>query len=102
MELNIGEYGSDLYCNANYDLSSASSITLDITRPDGTKLSVAATRGTVDATIAGEGTFAANSYAKYTLVDGDLNQAGEYRVRMTYLDGTKKLISVPDSFVVYE
>lgn len=102
MELNIGEYGCDLYCNANYDLSSASSLSLAITRPDKTLLTVIATRGTVDAVIPSKGTFAANQYAKYTLADGDLNQAGEYIVRLTYLDGTKKLISVPDNFKVYE
>lgn len=101
MEINVGEYGYDLLCNANYDLSSASSLMVAITRPDASTLSVPATLGTIDVTT-DKGVYSANHYARYTLVDGDLSVVGEYLVRLTYLDSTKKLVSVPDSFVVYE
>lgn len=99
MTMNVGEYGLVLNLNVNFDISAATSLQMAITRPDGTAIAGVPTVGLVDL-VTDDGTFPAKQYCKYTFVNGDLNQAGDYIVRVTYNDATKRLISDPTSFTV--
>ena len=102
--MNVGEYGLALNVNVNYTLTGFTTLTLDITRPLGTAISRTGADVTAPAvplvTGTDMGTFAANQYAKYTIKAGDLTEAGEYTVRLTYTDATKRLISDATSFTV--
>lgn len=100
MTMNAGEYGIAYDLNVNYDLSSATSLLMSFTRPDGTTFSGVPVMGAVDLVTNGLGTFLAHQYCTYTFVNGDLNQAGDYIARLTYTDSTKRLISDPTSFSV--
>jgi hypothetical protein len=100
MTINAGEYGIAYDLNVAYDLSNATSLLMSFTRPDGTTFSGVPVMGAVDLVTDGLGTFAAHEYCTYTFVNGDLNQPGEYFVRVAYTDSTKHLISDPTSFTV--
>lgn len=101
--INVGEYGLSFNVNANYPLNAATTLTMEFTRPDGTTFSATAPAVTVPASplvTPDQGTFAAYQYASYGFIAGDLNQAGEYIVRLRYVDATKSLHSDPASFTV--
>jgi len=100
MNPNVGEYGIAYDVNTNYDMSAATSVVMDITRPDGSKIAAPAAVGLVDLATADMGTFAAKKYCTYVFKDGDLNQPGDYRVRVVYTDSTKRLIADPVAFTV--
>lgn len=104
MSINAGEYGVAFNLNTNYALNSATSLTLNFTRQDGTTFIATGpdvtAPGTPLVTTDGNGTFAANQYAQYKFKTGDLTTPGTYTVRLTYIDATKKLISDPASFTV--
>lgn len=101
--MNVGEYGLSFNLNVNYNISAFTSLSLVITRPGLTLI----TRTNGDVTVpavalvtSDMGTFAANEYAKYIIQVGDLTEAGEYLVRLTYTDAGKRLISDSTSFTV--
>lgn len=101
--MNVGEYGLAFNLNVNYNISGFTTLSLVITRPDATSI----TRTNGDVTVPAVqlvttdmGTFAANEYAKYLFQLGDLDQEGEYTVRLTYTDASKRLISDETSFTV--
>lgn len=103
--MNVGEYGISFNLNVNYNISAFTSLSLVITRPDGTTI----TRTNGDVTVPAVplvttdmGTFAANEYAAYTFKAGDLSVVGEHTVRLTYTDASKRLISDATSFTVRE
>lgn len=103
MTLRVGEYGVVLRLGTSYDVSSQTELTLDFTAPSGatktkaTADGVAVETGSVSTT---QGTFAANESVKYTLADGDIDEAGSWSVQLTYEDATKKLISDAVPFTV--
>lgn len=97
--INVGEYGQNLNLNVNFDISGASALSLSITKPDGAAFAAVPVAGVVDL-VTEHGTFPANKYAVYKFQPGDLSEPGEYLVRLTYTDGTKRLISEPTSFSV--
>ncbi len=103
--MNVGEYGIAFNLNVNYNISGFTALSLVITRPDATLIT--RTNGDVTApavplVTTDMGTFAANEYAKYIIQAGDLTEAGEYTVRLTYTDATKRLVSDQTSFTVSE
>lgn len=103
--MNVGEYGIVHNLNVNYTISGFTTLSLDYTRPDGTTF--ARTNGDVTTPAVplvtpDQGTFAAGKYAAYTFKPGDLTVAGEYTVRLTYTDASKRLVSDATSFVVSE
>lgn len=100
MTMNVGEYGLVFNLNVNFDISAATSLQLVIKRPDNTTITGVPTVGAVDLVTSDDGTYLAHKYCTYTFVDGDLSQAGDYIVRLTYNDSTKRLISDPTSFSV--
>jgi hypothetical protein len=100
MTMNVGEYGLNLNLNVNYDISAATSLQLTITRPDATTITGAPTVGLVDLVTTDDGTYPAKQYCTYKFASGDLTKAGDYAVRLTYTDSTKRLISDLTSFTV--
>jgi len=99
MTANVGEYGHAVNVFVAYDMSLQNSLQATIERPDKSQIVGAAVLGTAPLVTDG-GTFPANQYCTYTVKDGDLTVPGEYIVRITYKDGTKRLISDPTSFTV--
>lgn len=99
MSTNVGEHGQNLNINVSFDISGASALSLSITKPDGAAFAATPVVGQVDLETP-EGTFQANQYAVYKLQPGDLSEPGDYLVRLTYTDATKRLISDPTSFSV--
>ena len=97
---NVGEYGIAYDVNVNYDLSAATKVQMDITRPDKTKIGGDAVVGLVDLVTQDMGTFPAKKYCTYVFKDGDLNQTGDYTARVVYTDSTKRLICDPVGFSV--
>lgn len=98
--INVGEYGLNFNVNTNYTLTSATSLVMNFTRPDGTTFTGTPTVGASPLVTTDQGTFAANQYASYPFVAGDLSQEGTYGVRLVYVDATKRLVSDPASFTV--
>ena len=98
--INVGEYGLSFNLHVSYDLSPGA-LVMVFSRPDNTVFSGIPLVGMADLTTPDQGTFPAKMYATYTFKDGDLNQPGEYRVRLTYTDASKRLISDVTSFDVY-
>ncbi len=102
--VNEGEYGLACVFSTAYDMSGFTAISLKFTKPDGTILLVSNTDGvTVPASPITTvlGVFAANTYARYAFVDGDLDQTGVWYCRVIYTDATPlHLISNQSSFTV--
>lgn len=82
MTFNDGEYGSVLRVNLGTDISAGTSLTLYLQPRRGeekeftTNLVVGSSNVTVD-----DQSFLANQYLEYTLQDGDLDEAGQWRAR---------------------
>lgn len=101
--MNVGEYGIAFNLNVNYNISGFTALSLVIISPGGTITTRTQADVTVPATplvTTDMGTFAANQYARYVFKIGDLAEAGEYTVRLTYTDASKRLISDSTSFTV--
>lgn len=82
-------------------MAANTSLSFTFTKPDETTLTVVGQLG-VPPVITPLGIFAANTYAIYTFVNGDVDQDGEWAVRLTYLDATPaQLISSIGKFTVY-
>lgn len=101
MTINVGEYGLALNLNVNYDLSSALSLQISIVRPDDSIILGTPIMGTSYLVTLDQGTFLANQYATYLIQPGDLTLPGTYRIRLTYTDASKRLVSDVTSFDVY-
>ncbi len=98
--MNVGEYGIAFNLDLNYDISAATTLSLTITRPDGTTFNGVPTVGAVDLSTPG-GVFPAHQYAVYVFAPGDLTVQGQYSARLTYTDASpKRLISPPVAFTV--
>ncbi len=96
----VNEYGIVFQFGVSFNMSANTSLSFTFTRPDATTITVAGALGTVtiDTTA---GIFLANTYATYVINGGDLNQAGEYSVRLTYIDASPaRLISSIGLFTV--
>lgn len=83
---NVGDFGRYYRLNANFDMSGFSSISLVITRPDGSSITKASPDVALIATDLSTplGPFLANQHIAYKFADGDLNAAGNYSVRLSY------------------
>lgn len=100
--MNVGEYGIVFRFGVSFDMSGESSLTFNFTKPDGTTLSVPGLLGTTQISTP-LGSFAANTWAYYTFVQGDVDQIGAWTVRLTYLDASPaRLISTIGHFTVNE
>lgn len=106
--MNNGEYGVVFALNADYDISGFTSLSLTFTKPSTETLTVTDTSSpnavSAPATdlVTDDDTFTANEYFQYTFKSGDVDEAGTWSVRGTYVDGTKTLITESVNFVVGE
>lgn len=100
--MNKNEYGIQFNFNVNFNIAGFTSLSLAISRPDGTALTLANPAVSVGNAplVTPDGTYNANEYAKYVFVNNDINQAGTYSARLTYTDASKRLISDPVTFDV--
>lgn len=100
--MNNGEWGVVFRLSTGFDMSSSTALSLAFTKPSGevlTKTNPAVTvgSGNVSTTL---GTFLSTKYVNYTFANGDVDEAGEWDVRLTYDDGTLHLISNPATFTI--
>lgn len=100
--MNVGEYGLAFNMNVNFNISGFTALSLAITRPDATTLTVVNGAVTVPASplVTPVGTFNANEYITYLIATGNLTVPGNYTARLTYTDASKRLISDVVSFTV--
>lgn len=100
--MNVGEYGVLFQLSVGFNISGFTTLTLVITRPDGT--SFTRTNPTVSApavdVMTTMGLFLANTYGQYTFQVGDLSLAGTYCAELTYDDATQHLISDVTHFTI--
>lgn len=107
MSLKVGEIGKIIRIDTDYNLSANSELTLVFTKPDGSTLTKTktldnVTAPAVDATDPDTSeVFLANQYAEYATASGDLDQSGQWAVRVEYEDATpKKYIGDTSAFSV--
>lgn len=101
--MNVGEWGITFNFNQNFDISAFSSLSLVVTRPDGTtftRTNPQVSVGGVALITSNDGTYLAHQYAVYTFTDGDLTMPGTYTARLSYTDATKHLVGDVASFEV--
>lgn len=99
--MNVNEYGVMLQFCVSFDMSAYTDLTFVFTKPDLTTFSVPAALGTLTVTTP-LGIFTGNTYATYIFVDGDVDQEGDWEVRLIYDDATPAhLISTIGRFTVY-
>ena len=104
----VGEYGKRLILDTGYDVSAATALGIELTKPDGTTVSYVdadgVTAGNVDTTAEDEKgrqfSLAAYKYIYRDWESGDLDQAGAWKARAIYTDGGKSLRSKWISFSV--
>lgn len=107
-DLIVDEYGMDFVMGVSFDMSGNTSLQFTFLKPDKTTLVVVGVLGTV-AINTTEGLFAANTWASYTFVNGDLDQVGTiaagdpWNAVLDYFVGaTEKFTSTEAVFSVVE
>lgn len=96
--IHINEFGHVFKVQTDFDLTSNSSVGMEITKPDGTTATIAGTVGTSTGTATndsssggGEVVFEANQWITVTVTATDMfASAGTYRVRGLYIDASPK------------
>jgi len=81
--IRVGESGKRHRVNVKFDMSSNTSIGFVYTKPSGATLTVPGVLGTSSITIAGV-SVSPNFWAYYDFVPGDLDEAGDYDLQITY------------------
>lgn len=98
--MNVNEFGITLQFGVSFDMSGYDTLSFTFTKPSGEFLTVTGSLGTIQITTT-EGIFAANTYATYRFVDGDIDETGEWSVRLTYTDlSPARLISSIGLFTI--
>ena len=98
--MNIGEYGKRIYVNCGEDISTATGVSIELTKPDETVVELTSVIGSSPLSVDCDQTYSANEYIYYTTIDGDIDQEGTYYVRPIVLISGKKLIGKENSFKV--
>lgn len=109
--MNVYEYGVIFAFSTGFDMSANTSLQIEFWKPDNPwsedtnltpSLTVTATLGT-GALVTTAGLFLTNQYVKYTFIQGDVDQVGQWTARVIYNDATPKhLISDVAYFHVSE
>lgn len=100
-EMRVGDVGTEIQfqirdqANAVVDITSASTKTIYLIKPDGTVLTKVATGGK-----AGFPAEAVNGWMHYVTIIGDIDQRGTWWVEGYILLSGKELTSEPDSLLV--
>ncbi len=100
--MNINEWGIRLWFSTGFDLSGATELQMQLTKPDGTvvtKVTPQVTAPAIDEDTT-FGLFPANTYAEYITEPGDIDQTGQWSWRVFYTDLDKFLTSDVSTFVV--
>lgn len=100
--MNVNEWGIRFVFSTGFDLRDYTNLVLDFVKPSGVTLQPSSPDVTVpnvdlQTTI---GFFPANTYAQYVFQPGDVDEVGEYSVRLIYDDGSQHLISDIGTFTV--
>ena len=94
--MRVGDFGFTIRIDTDFDLSGATTLTLNVARPDATTTTFAMTLGTVERNIGNVGKFLPNEYAEYIAQANDFDQAGTYTISLTAnFDATQQL-KTPD------
>lgn len=97
--MRVGEYGVQFVAGCSFSLTAETSLTITFTKPDNTTLVVNATAPTANL-VTSLGTLTGGTYASYTFLNGDVNQAGTWFAQVTYTDASQHLISAKASFQI--
>ena len=76
--LRVGEYGFTVRLNASFDLTAATALQINVTRPDSSTTTFIPTRGTSLFLTQSAGVFQANEYVEYVALVGDFASAGDF------------------------
>jgi hypothetical protein len=98
--MNVGEYGKRIYVNCGEDISTATGVSIEMTKPDETVVELTAVIGASPVSADCGETFASNEHIYYTTINGDIDQEGTYYIRPIILINSKKLIGKQNSFEV--
>lgn len=91
--MNVGDFGDRLvfgtgFGTGGFDMSSYTGLVLTFTKPDLTTLVVDTSNGVAlgsgTYTLPSGQTFASHKYVTYTFIEGDIDVAGAWKVRLTY------------------
>lgn len=95
------EYGIKIIIGTSFDMSANTLLGLRFEKPDGTTLDVTPTLGTIEVTTTA-GTFAANTWAEYTFVTGNIgaDDDGTWKAQLQYTDATSYLLASIAQFTV--
>lgn len=99
--ITVTEYGIDLIMGVSFDMSGNTDLDFRFKKPDDTLLDVTAVLGT-SPIVTTAGTFAANEWAQYTFLSGDIgaDDDGEWKVQLQYTDTSAFLLSSIANFDV--
>lgn len=105
MTIFVGSYGIQLVFGVGYNMVAFTTLELTFTKPDDTTLVV---NNTSPSPVALGGTdlptdvgvFLTNQYVTYTFTAGQLDQSGNWNVRLRYVDANKQLYSKQGRFVL--
>lgn len=99
MTIKVGEIGKVINLITGYDMSSATTVSVVLTKPDGTTTTKTGSSVVVGTTTSGN--LIANEYFEYTTEASDIDQAGTWGIYGIYEDGTpKKFLSTEADFIV--
>jgi len=102
MQLNKDEYGQTLRVNFGEDISAATAYSFILEPKYGEKLEKTGTLGTSNVVVDDE-TYQANQYIEYVTADGDIDKAGDWRMKgEATMSGTNKVIGDYKRFVVLD
>ena len=100
--INKNEYGQTLRVNLGEDISTATDYILIIEPKYGEELEKTGVLGVVNV-VEGDETYLANEYITYVTSDGDIDKAGQWRVKgQADLSATNRVISDYKYFTVLE
>lgn len=103
--MNLNEYGVVVLFNTGFDMSGYSQLSIRFTKPDKTQFTVTSPdvslgMAPITTTL---GVFAAHQYVAYTILPGQIDQAGCWKARVIYDDiSPRHLISGCSNFTVPE
>ena len=100
--INKDEYGQTLRVNFGEDVSAATAYNFIIEPKFGDKLEKTGTLGTSNVEV-GDETYLANEYIEYITEDGDIDQAGQWRMKAeATMSSTEKLSTDYQLFTVLD
>lgn len=102
MALHVNDVGKLFRLATSFNMSAATSLTINFTKPDGTTLSVTTgvTAPAAAITDPDLGALAASEYMQYSIVATNIDQAGVWRACGIYTTATESFSSAEATFTV--